>query len=53
MTPPLTLPIETTAGILRGRDCIYMDAVVRDDIGNMVFTGDLNGELVEKQRLLK
>jgi len=41
-------PIKTSVGILNGRDCIYFDTVKQDDCDNVVFTGDINGELVTR-----
>ena len=38
-------PIETELGVLRGRDCVYLDAVEQDGDGNMAFTGEINGKL--------
>ena len=42
------MPIKTDVGILNGRDCIYFDAVKQDNYDNVIFTGDINGQLVKK-----
>lgn len=39
--------IHTELGILRGRDCIYLDVVRQEDnSGDLIFTGEINGALV-------
>ena len=44
-----TIPIETSVGMLSGRDCIHLDTVIQDTSKNtMVFAGDINGKLVAK-----
>ena len=35
-------------GGLHGRDCIYIDTVTQDDINNLIFKGEINGQLAEK-----
>lgn len=43
--------IETEAlGILYGRDCIYIDAVMLDDMDSLTFSGEINGCLASKIR---
>ena len=43
------VPIETSVGILSGRDCIHLDTVIQDTSKNMmVFAGDINGPLVSR-----
>jgi hypothetical protein len=43
------LPIETSVGILNGRDCIHLDTVIQDAHKNtVVFAGDINGRLTSK-----
>jgi len=37
-------------GELNGRDCIYIDTVVQDDMDNLIFKGEINGFLAEKIR---
>jgi len=38
------IPIETSVGILNGRDCIHLDTVLQDAGKNtMVFAGDISG----------
>ena len=41
----IALPIETCVGILCGRDAIYLDTVIQDDSGAVIFRGTLNGAL--------
>lgn len=41
------IPIVTDLGVLRGRDCIYLNFVEQDDIDNMTLSGDINGALVD------
>ncbi|MCL2368935.1 MAG: hypothetical protein FWC72_08050 [Oscillospiraceae bacterium] len=43
--------IETSVGVLSGRDCIFLDTVMQDaDNNSMVFAGDINGNLVAKAK---
>jgi len=42
------IAIGTCLGVLRGRDCIDLNWVKQDDVGNMTFTGDINGHSVSK-----
>ena len=39
-------PIETAAGLLQGRDCIYLDTVLQNDLNDLIFKGALNGALL-------
>lgn len=42
------IPVETDElGVLRGRDCIFLDSVQENDIGDLVFKGEINGSLLE------
>lgn len=38
-------PIETSLGILKGRDCIYLDKVYKND-RSYLFEGEINGRLL-------
>ena len=38
-------PIETSLGILKGRDCIYLDKVYKKD-RSYLFEGEINGRLL-------
>lgn len=40
------IPIKTPVGILNGRDCIYINRVIFDDLDNLKFYGELNEHLV-------
>lgn len=40
------IPIETAAGLLQGRDCIYLDTVLQNSLNELIFKGALNGALV-------
>lgn len=40
-----TKPIETSLGILKGRDCIYLDKVYKKD-RSYLFEGEINGRLL-------
>ena len=40
-------PIETSLGILKGRDCIYLDKVYKKD-RSYLFEGEINGRLLNK-----
>ena len=42
--------VKTCLGVLKGRDCIYLDQVKRDGLNNLTFTGDINGHLISQQR---
>ena len=34
--------VNTCLGVLKGRDCIYLDQVKQDALNNLTFTGDIN-----------
>ena len=38
--------VNTCLGVLKGRDCIYLDQVKQDALNNLTFTGDINGHLI-------
>lgn len=40
------LAVNTCLGILKGRDCIYLDEVKQDDANNLTFKGGINGHLI-------
>ena len=42
--------VNTCLGVLRGRDCIYLDQVKQDGLNNLTFTGDINGNLISQHR---
>ena len=42
--------VNTCLGVLKGRDCIYLDQVKQDALNNLIFTGDINGHLVSQHR---
>ena len=42
--------VNTCLGILRGRDCIYLDQVKQDSLNNLTFMGDINGNLISQHR---
>lgn len=42
------IPIETAAGLLQGRDCIYLDTVRQNALNDLIFKGTLNGALVKQ-----
>ena len=42
--------VNTCLGVLKGRDCIYLDKVKRDGLNNLTFTGDINGHLISQHR---
>ena len=42
--------VNTCLGVLKGRDCIYLDKVKRDSLNNLTFTGDINGHLISQHR---
>ena len=42
--------VKTCLGVLKGRDCIYLDQVKRDGLNNLTFTGDINGHLISQHR---
>ena len=42
--------VNTCLGVLKGRDCIYLDQVKQDALNNLTFTGDINGHLVSQHR---
>lgn len=43
------IAIETCLGILRFRDCIFLDSVEQDDRGNLTFSGEINGDLTSEK----
>ena len=45
-----TTAVNTCLGVLKGRDCIYLNQVKRDSLGNLTFTGDINGHLISQHR---
>ena len=45
-----TTAVNTCLGVLKGRDCIYLDQVKRDALNNLTFTGDINGHLISQHR---
>ena len=42
--------VNTCLGVLKGRDCIYLDQVKQDDLNNLTFIGDINGHLISQHR---
>lgn len=40
--------VNTCLGVLKGRDCIYLDKVKQDGQKNLTFTGDINGHLISQ-----
>ena len=42
--------VNTCLGVLKGRDCIYLDQVKQDDLNNLTFIGDINGHLISQDR---
>ena len=42
-------PIETSLGILKGRDCIYLDKVYKKD-RSYLFEGEINGRLLNNDK---
>lgn len=42
--------VNTCLGVLKGRDCIYLDQVKQDALNNLTFIGDINGHLVSQHR---
>lgn len=44
------IAIDTSLGVLNGRDCVYLDQMKRDDLDTLTFTGDINGHLVSQHR---
>ena len=42
--------VNTCLGVLKGRDCIYLDQVKQDGLNNLTFTGDINGHLISQHR---
>ena len=45
-----TTAVNTCLGVLKGRDCIYLDQVKLDGLDNLTFTGDINGHLISQHR---
>ena len=44
-------PVESEIGVLRGRDCIYLDSVeLREGTNVLVLRGEINGDLCSRQR---
>ena len=41
---------DAVLGSLNGRDCIYIDRVILDDMGSLIFEGEINGALASKLR---
>ena len=45
-------PINTELGILKGRDCIYLDKVkFKDGLNRLVLIGEINGNLCGKKQI--
>ncbi len=44
------IAIETCLGVLRGRDCIFLDRVEQDNRGNLTFSGEINGDLASRHK---
>ena len=42
--------VNTCLGVLKGRDCIYLDQVKQDALNNLTFTGDIKGLLISQCR---
>ena len=42
--------VNTCLGVLKGRDCIYLDQVKQDALNNLTFTGDINSHLISQCR---
>ena len=42
--------VNSCLGVLKGRDCIYLDQVKQDALNNLTFTGDINGHLISQCR---
>ena len=42
--------VNTCLGVLKGRDCIYLDQVKQDGLNNLTFTGDINSHLISQHR---
>ena len=40
--------VYTCLGVLKGRDCIYLDQVKQDDLNNLTFMEDINGHLISQ-----
>jgi len=40
------IPIETSVGFLKGRDCIYIDTVLQNENSSLTFKGELNSNLL-------
>lgn len=41
-----TIALDTPVGILRGRDCIYLDFVEQNKFCQLIIQGELNGRLI-------
>ena len=50
MSMEKAIAVKTCLGVLKGRDCIYLDQVKRDDLNNLIITGDINGHLISQHR---
>lgn len=44
---------DETLGMLSGRDCIYIDSVTQNEVGDLIFKGEINGHLANKIKLSK
>ncbi|MCM1120015.1 MAG: hypothetical protein NC543_11745 [bacterium] len=44
------IAIDTCLGVLRGRDCIFLDRVEQNDRGNLTFSGEINSVLTSKSK---
>lgn len=44
------IPIETAAGLLQGRDCIFLDTCLQNDLNDLIFKGTINGALTDQAR---
>ena len=42
--------VNTGLGVVKGRDCIYLEQVKQDVLNNLTFTGDINGHLISQCR---
>jgi hypothetical protein len=43
-------PVNTSVGLLRGRDCIYLDSVsLPDEVRVLILRGEINGDLCERR----
>ncbi len=44
---------DDTLGMLSGRDCIYINSVTQNDVGELILKGEINGNLADKIKLTK